>query len=213
MEVSNKTLGLLLVAAVAISLFGTVISINKLNQFGQVKTTGYATSTTGTASVNVNTSTSIIFAVSSVDWGTGQVNATAYFNCTLATDAANSEGCIDFTSKNGAPFILENDGGTLAVVNLASNATGVQFIGGDAIYGGPQFKYKVSANETSSCAGSLAPATYTDVNVTGVGTTICSTPGLNSSVGADSLKIDILVNIPYTAAAGQKAATLTATAS
>jgi hypothetical protein len=213
MEITNKTLGLLLVAAVAISLFGTIISINKLNQFTQLSTTtGFATSDQGNVSVYVNTSTSIRFAVNTVNWGTGIVNTTGgYVNCTMMTDGtANSAGCSGFNTVT-QNFVLENDGSTLAGVQLASNASAAQFIGGDSSGGGPLFRYTVTNNETGSCSGPV-PSSFTDVNTTAPGTQICPVSGFNYTDTRDSMNISIYVNIPYTAPSGQKSATLTATA-
>jgi hypothetical protein len=214
MEMSNKTLAMLLVAAIAVSLFGTIFSLNKL---GGIGTTGYAVNVNGTATVYVNASTSIRYAVNSVNWGTGSVNSTAFYNCTMSTDAANSGGCLGFTSANGAPFILENDGNNVALINLAANATALTFLGvsPSGLYGNTQFKWKVTANETGACLGTLSPAAgaYANVNTTGPGTRICDTPGLNTTESSDSLKIDIYVNIPYDVPGGSKSATLTATAS
>ena len=209
MELSNKTLAMFLVAAIAVSLFGTLFSLNRLGSLGA---TGYATSANGTAIVVVNTSTSIKYVVATINWGSGLVNTTAgYLNCTLATDAANTAGCIGFNTVSQG-FILENDGNTVAAVTLSSNRTAAQFIGGTSDGGGPLFRYKVANNgtESSSC-GSPNPAAYTDVNVTAPGTLICS--ALNYSDTQDSLEVDIYVNIPYTALGGQKIAGLQATAS
>jgi hypothetical protein len=210
MEMSNKTLAMLLVAAIAVSLFGTIFSLNRLGTLG---TTGYAISANGTATVYVNTSTSIRFAVSSVNWGTGTVNTTGgYVNCTMMTGGtANSAGCAGFTQVTQG-FVLENDGNTMDTVQLSSNASAAQFIGGDSSGGGPLFRYTVTNNETGSCT-SPAPPSFTDVNITAPGTPVCPSSGLNYSDTRDSMNINIYVNIPYTAPQGQKTAILTATAS
>ncbi|GIU70270.1 MAG: hypothetical protein KatS3mg002_1506 [Candidatus Woesearchaeota archaeon] len=215
MEITNKTLGLLLVAAVTISLFGTIISINRMNRIMEMSSlSGYATTAQGNVSVYVNTSTSIRFAIDYVDWGTGYVNTTGgYVNCTLRTDGTpNSAGCVGFNELNQG-FVLENDGTTTATVQLYSNANASQFIGGTSDGGGPQFMYKVSQNESNSCISGLTPTSFTDVNTTSPGTTICPSSNFNFTDSADSIKIDLYVNIPYTVPPGQKLAVLTATAS
>ncbi len=208
MEMSNKTLAMLLVAAIAVSLFGTIFSLNRLESFG---TTGFATQANGTASVYVNTTTSIIFNVSTINWGTGYVNTSGgYVNCTMATDAAHSAGCSGFTTVSNG-FILENDGNTNATVSLYANATAVQFIGGSS-GGGPLFQYKVSNNEATSCS-SPAPSSYTDVNVTPPGTTICPSTTFDFNNSKDTMEIEVMINIPDNSLSGQRAATFTATAS
>ena len=54
MEISNKTLAILLLAAVAVSLGGTIISMNSLNRLGEITTTGYATDPTGIVNLSVD---------------------------------------------------------------------------------------------------------------------------------------------------------------
>ncbi|GIU70269.1 MAG: hypothetical protein KatS3mg002_1505 [Candidatus Woesearchaeota archaeon] len=210
MELTNKTLALLLVAAISVSLIGTFFSLNKL---GKLTATGYATAN-GTATVNVSSTTSIRFAIPSVDWGTGYVNTTGgYVNCTLMTDGtSNSAGCAGFNQVTQG-LVLENDGNTMTGVSLYSNANASQFIGGTSDGGGPQFRYKVSQNESGSCTSGLGPTSFTDVNTTGPGTTICPAGNFNFTDSTDSIKIDLYVNIPYTAQSGYKIATLIATSS
>jgi hypothetical protein len=208
MEITNKTLAMFLVAAIVVSLAGTIISLNKL---GSISTTGYASNVNATARVNVNAVSSVVFRISSMDWGTGSVTANAsatQFNCTLISNATNSVDCFGFNVVTN-PFVLENDGNTNVSVTLKSNATATQFIGGTAVYGGPVFQYNVSNNETSSCV-TPAPAGFTDVNVTGAGTQICDV--LDSTDTKDTIKIHIKINIPYTATTGDRTANLMATA-
>lgn len=208
MDISNKTLAMLLVAAVVVSLAGTIISLNKLSS---LSTTGYATSTTGTANVQVNTSASIRFAVSSLNWSSGSVNSTlgAPLNCTLIVGLANSAGCIGFTQVTN-PLVLENDGNLPVKVELATDKSAATFIGGNAA-GGPQFMYNVSNNESDSCYTTPTPTAYfTDVNTTSTGTQICDT--LDFKDANDTLKIYVKINIPYDVTAGVKQAIFTATA-
>jgi hypothetical protein len=211
MEISNKTLALFLVAAVTISLFGTVISLNKMNRLVQLKsTTGYALSDTALAQVTVNTTTSIIFTTDSIDFGSGTVNTSgADKNCTLAVNATKSVDCIGFTHVN-VPFVLENDGTTFVSVVLNSSKNASAFLGGTDTAGGPQFKWKVEAGEASSCLSAPVPAAYTDVNDTYPGTMICN--NLTYVDTTDTLNVSILINIPYTTPQGAKTASLMATA-
>lgn len=214
MEMSNKTLSLLLVAAIAISLFGTIISVNRLSRFQAVKTTtGFATSDQGTATVYINSSTSIFFAIDTVDFGTGYVNGTGGSpqNCTMNTEGLKTApGCIQFNTVTQG-FVLENEGTTIPSIQLSSDSNASEFLTGATWdYGGPQFLYKVTNNESLSCA-SPAPAAYTNINDTAPGTVICS--GLDYQTDNDTLLIDIHINIPITTTTGQKTAILTAQAS
>lgn len=210
MEITNKTLAIFLVAAVVVSLAGTIISLNKLGTIHY--TTGYASTDTGTATLYVNSSTEIIFVIDAIDWGEGYVNATAGapLNCTLNSEGDKSAGCIRFTT-NDVGMVLQNDGNTIPIVSLKSDVNGTGMFGELFDYGGSQLMYKVTNNETDSCTTPV-PAAYTDVNVTGgLGTEIC--PGLEYNDANDTLRVDVQVNFNYLTLAGQKIAQLTATAS
>lgn len=188
MELSNKTLSMLLVAAIAVSLFGTLFSLNKLST---LSTTGYATQVNATAQVQINASTSIVFLVSSINWGSGRVNS-SFTNCSMYTDGmANNDGCWGFATVS-SPLVIENDGNVNVTLQLATNATATTFIGGSS-GGGPKFMYKIADNESSSCT-SAAPTAYTDVNTTYPGTTICAPLAFDNT--KDTVKINVYVNIP-----------------
>jgi len=170
MEISNKMLAWLVVAAIAVSIFGTIISLNKLNQTSGL--TGFATTnSTGTAQVYISSQTVLRFVVSSVDLGTGQINTSAgYYNCTLSVNDSSlgtvtkSAGCINFNNAVGSTFTLQNAGTTYlnVTLNFSANATG--FIGGSVI--SPSFQFTMSNNGTgTSCLNALANTAWTEVVV------------------------------------------------
>ena len=210
MEISNKTLAVILVAAVAISLFGTVISLDKISKFTRLtQTTGFATNINGTATLTLNETVSLKWALSSIDWVSGYVNATATDqNCTMNTSNYKSSGCVGFTA-NSDGLVLENDGNRNLTVTLQSNDTAAQFIGGGADYGGPQFKWKISVNGSETLAQACANAnfsTFTDITTTA--SPVCIP--FNYVDAYDTIKVDLHVNIPVSAPAGAKTAILTA---
>lgn len=209
MEITNKTLAMFLVAAVVVSIAGTVISLNRLGSLQY--TTGYASSDQGTATVYVNSTTDILFTIDSINWGEGYVNASvgAPLNCTLDSENTKSAGCIRFT-QNNVGLILLNDGNTYPAVRLYSNVNGTDMFGAQTTYGGSQLQYKVTNNETNSCT-SVPVSTYTDVNETNPGTLVCD--ALEYADANDTLRLDVWVNFNYLTASGQKTATFTATAS
>jgi hypothetical protein len=86
-EISNRTLAILLIIAIAISLGGTIVSLNRLAQVRVPVITGFA-SDQGTATVNITSQASLIFAVNSIDFGNGWVNSTAANTCEMT--AVNS---------------------------------------------------------------------------------------------------------------------------
>lgn len=205
MEITNKTLAMFLVAAIVVSLAGTIISLNKL---GRISTTGFATSDTGTASLYVNSTTEIFFAVDAVNWGEGYVNVTAGapLFCTLDSETLVSTGCVRFTA-NDVGLVLENDGNTYPSISLKATQNGTtMFTDASA-----NLSYRVINNESNSCT-SPAPAAYTAVNVTGgVGTVVC--PALEYLTANDTIRVNVLVNFTNIATTGAKSTTFTATAS
>ncbi len=209
MDITNKTLAMFLVAAIVISLAGTIISLNQLN-----KMTGYAVSaSTGTARVNVSSTTSITFTTNTIDFGNGSINV-AYNNCTMYANATNgtidnwkSAGCTDFSTALPAPFTLENNGNPDVSVNLNSSTDAAGFLGGSTIT--PVFQYAVFNAESGSCGAAITPTTWADVNATALGTLVCS--DFNALDSNDTLKIAVRIVIPLDAS-GIKTATFTATA-
>ena len=207
MELTNQTLAIFLVTAIVVSVLGTIISSDEL---GVKLATGYVPYGNASAHVQVTTTTSISFVVSSLDWGTGSVNSTSSDqNCTLITNVTNNLTDCNGFNTGVNPLILQNDGNTNVSVVLRSNATAQQFIGADAVAGGPQFMWNISNNETGSCVTPNASlATFTSVSTTD--TQICDV--LDAIDTKDSMKINIKLNLPFTTPQGDKTAVLTATA-
>ncbi|MGV8087426.1 MAG: hypothetical protein ACP5N1_07375, partial [Candidatus Woesearchaeota archaeon] len=124
MEISNRTLAWLVIAAIVVSVFGTTLSLQKLSRSSLAS--GYVTSNaTGTAAVEVSQSVVLRYTVSSVDFGSGSVNSSLGFNnCTLSINGTGSTtihrvGCEGFNSTNtGGTFNLENAGTSYLNVTL-----------------------------------------------------------------------------------------------
>ena len=224
-EISNRTVLALLIATLVISLGGTYISLsavnNKLVSLGLAPITGFATIPNGTATVTVNTISSIKFSKASVAFGSGNVNTPGgYTNCTLTTlDEGNSPGCSDFSNASG--FTVVNDGNANLSVDLKSNISAANFISGSAL-----FLWNVSVNESGSCVNATGLRNAVSPNTSGdcatgdgcgsifesVSTSnknIC--PSLLYKDGNDALNIDINITIPYDAATGAKTAGLIVT--
>ena len=216
-EISNKTILALLVATVVVSLGGAYISISavnsRLSSVGLAPITGFAVVPNGTATVTVQTVSSIKFSDSSVAFGTGSVNTTgSYSNCSLSTVYTPYKGCVGFDDQiNG--FTVENDGNTNLSVELRSNISLATFIG----TGGGDFRWNVSVNEAGSCVNkSGTDRTAVEPNTTddgcggdtsdcGAGWEQISTsnknicPSLLFIDASDSLDIDINITIPLDA--------------
>ena len=202
-EISNKTIAALLVVAMVLSLSGTFFSLNKLNML-QKGVTGYATTDTATATLQLQEVTSIVFQTGhdAVDWGTGSVDTSnGYTECNLTTSNLSAySGCVDFNAQP-EPFILENDGSVNANVTINASADPSSWIGGT----NPGFYFNASNYEPGSCAGTLASG-ETPLNTTEV--MLCTNLTFDNS--KDTLTLDLKAEVPYDAPTGSKSVTVTA---
>ena len=218
MEVSNKIIVALLLATMAVSLAGTLVSLNKIGKLG-FSITGMAVNTsTGVAQLYVGTLTELTNQYPTIDWGSGFVNG-SFTNCTMDSEG-NLIGCIAFTAQTSG-FLLENTGNTDMSVNYSSTKNATDFINGT----NPSFQLKVSPNSveqqsgetstldtTASCGNVWTPSTYTEVT-TG-GSYLCgnaTTYPLESEGDRDAAVVDIKVRVPEDSPVGQKTVTITFT--
>ena len=220
-EISNRTLAILLVVAIAISLGGTILSLDKLGQISMP--TGAATDT-GTATINVTSQASIIFKVTSVDFGAGWVNSTQADTCEMTavntTDGSASTACIGAgagtqwgSGKSG--FVIENNGNVNLTVDVECNRNWSNFVGIPS--GG--FRFMLYNNETGSCnADSLNQATdnewYSWPGNNSEKVNVCNSTGGGFAFAdsKDSLVLDINVTIHYQSNMTGSAQTATITA-
>ncbi len=233
-DISNKSLATLLIVAIVVSIGGTWLVIDRAP--GILQITGAPSTDTGTATVTIESTASVRFAVNTINFGTGKVNTSVgNTECILDSNGTNdSNKCINFTAQFGN-LSLENDGSVNVTVQLASDVAAAAFIGGSGVP--PQFKYAVVQNETMSCRNgtggggnvislpitsncttingvggncTIFPDFWANVNTTSPGTTICQRLLYNNT--DDSIGIEVNITIPFDAPAGTKTATFTATA-
>ncbi len=189
MEMSNRSLALLLVAAIIISLGGTMISLNKLNQQG---VTGLAL---GRVELSV-TSNAACTVDSNVSFGSaGQVVSST----TLSSDKANSPftDCSSGTACSGLQ--VNNSGNVNLTINMTSNVTGATLLAGQTGVGVEDFQFAVKsgiptaspANGTDSACLNLNPLDYTWMNVNATNSTICT----KMLTGRDTSMMTIEYNI------------------
>jgi hypothetical protein len=194
--------------AIVISLGGTLISLQRLHQLGFTGMTLY--NTTGTTNFSLQSSVSIIFRVSNVNFGTGYVNANGT-GCGITTNATtgwNSTGNCLGGLTNASPFIIENNGNVNVNLSLNASANASVFIGGTVP--APVFQWAVSNNgtENASCIGVLSDTTWTNVNTTGGPKNVCTNFGYVDS--NDTIRLDIKVLIPEDASQTTHTATIMA---
>jgi hypothetical protein len=223
-DISNKTLAILLVFAMAISLGGTVISLNRLRISGTQAPgiTGFGTGT-GTANLSITSDTTITVIQNLVDFGTGIINMTA--GCTNATLASSSVNATNWTAEYDAcwvsnattpamvlfpssAIVVRNDGNINVTLTMDSTAnTAATFIAG-ATGGGPLYQYKSASNETDACDNPQNASWY-NLNAS---TSMAICDKLKAENSQDEARISFKVRIPSDAT-GYKSDTLTFTSS
>src|SRR3989344_711146 len=214
-EISNKTIFLLLLVTLLITLGGTIVSINKLlSSEGYGIITSAATSNaTGTASVSISTTTSITNNAATIDFGSGYVNSSCS-QCRMDSDVgqAGVTCCVSFNNVTSG-FLLENTGNINISVNYvcAFNCTADSLVGGTK----PMFEIKWTANNVSAQSGEVGSldthascggrgklnSTYE--NISAAGKFICGNSSANYSLdfnnSQDAFVVDINLTIPVDA--------------
>ena len=165
MEVSNKTLGVLLIAAIVVSLGGTFVSLNKL---GGVSPTGYATNNvTGTVQLTVGTSTSIVINTDTydnvVDFGECSPGASMLFldSDNGASVGDNAECTGSSLGASGDYIQIENDGNIDANVTVRASVNGTNLFDTN---GGLAYKMTNTSGD-EGCYGLQAQLTYLNFTV------------------------------------------------
>jgi len=153
-EISNQTLGILLVAAIALSLIGTFVTVTKVGQQPTIRLVGYAPATdTGTALVNltVDQILDINFTTAGADFGVGSITPGAV-NCTKVTSGLGAQmgdgaaNCTQFTPGSIGSLVIENIGNVNVTLNLSFNQNAASMIGGTS----PAFEIAWTCNEAGS---------------------------------------------------------------
>lgn len=211
-EISNKTLAILLIAAIAVSLGGTLFSLNRLARLSGM--TGYVTNPRALPRSMSARPPRLGSPVSSLNFGTGSVNTTSGNQyCSMASNHTTGyqdavSRCIGFNGASTYKSLeIENDGNRNLTITMASTKNADTFIGGTA----PAFKFYTTVNESLAC-GTPVPTGWVDVNISSVN--LCtSTGGLDFSDNSDSLDIHLNITIPYNSLTDQQSVTLTVTGS
>lgn len=196
-EISNKTLAVIVVAAIVVTLGSTALIL----RMGAPVITGMAITQAGTASFNITSVTSIAIPDALIDFGQGAVTA-GEASATIDTDGTNTswEGTVP-----NDMFVIENDGNIDIDINVNATVDADGFIGGTADIN--SFKWKVDkteAGEASACQTSGMDA-YEEVTTT-TNTLFCG--NLSSIDAADLVAMDLQLVIPSDAVPGSKSASI-----
>jgi hypothetical protein len=218
MELSNKALAVLLLAAMVISLGGTLLSLNKMSS---VKVVGYATTSTGIVNLSISDFISITTNESSlVDFGACTLNDSRAINLTSMSTQDTQDYCPTYRGANISNISVRNNGNVPANVTIASSVCApgggnlsCSFLNNSALGYTENGLFQFStinagrAGYTGACG---AVETWTTLNGTH-GYRAC-TNLLNGAV-ANSFVTEFLLRLPRGLGTGEKTATITYTAS
>lgn len=194
MDISNKALAMFLLAAIVVSLGGTIVSLNKLDT---VSTTGYATSDQGIAQLNVSESLSIILDYDSIDFGACTLGEGVPINITSEDTLNTSAFCSSFDAN---PFAIRNNGNVAANVTVNVSDVGTAD-GGTFLSPGTNsvVRYEVTSggdgSNTDGCTGE-GPASYTDIEATGTKYAVCDSLAAVAAPGANSVLVNVNFEVP-----------------
>ena len=206
-DISNKSLALMLLAAIVVSITGTIYTLNTYDGDGM---SGFVTlNATGKTNFSINSTLSIRFSnFNIVQFGAGYVNDTLN-NCLIGTNmtvaqisASGVSGCVGFnTSVGQSNLSIQNDGNILANVSLNFSANASGFIGGTS----PSFQYQIINNviDANSCGTIMNGSSWREVSgydSNGTGARVCTK--FNFSDTNDTFDIGLWLNIPESANTG-----------
>ena len=197
-DMSNKTLALLLIAAIVVSLGATIGILNKMEGI-----TGAALSGSGYVNVTISPNSSCTVDTN-VNFGSGGVTTST----TLDTDidnSANGFGDCDTPGTGNCWGIMVNNTGNVELnINITSDKNGTDFLGTG--HTTADFDYWIDDTEIENNACTTEGAAG-EVSVNDK--IVCT--GLNFSDTTDVIVIDFNVTIDQNTVPGAKNATMTIT--
>lgn len=201
MNISNKFLASLLAIIIAVTLFGTIYSVNRISSFSKI--TGFGSS--GDVDVTITEQVTLNVTATACDFGSGYVTAPADFAI-----LASNNTVTDWTgSGTDTGLEVRNDGNTFLEINVTAGKTA------STLLGGTSSEYKLwsadqigAQGEADSCAsGEIA---YPGTSMGTGNYTMCE--NLSMQTGSDELAIGCYLKVPDDATATAKSDTLTFTA-
>ena len=197
-DMSNKTLALLLIAAIVVSLGATIGILNKMEGI-----TGAALSGSGYVNVTISPNSSCTVDTN-VNFGSGGVTTST----TLDTDidnSANGFGDCDTPGTGNCWGIMVNNTGNVELnINITSDKNGTDFLGTG--HTTADFDYWIDDTEIENNACTTEGAAG-EVSVNDK--IVCT--GLNFTDSRDVIVVDFNVTIDQNTVPGAKNATMTIT--
>ena len=212
-EISNKTLAILLIGAIIISLGGTLISLNRLARIKVPLITGfYGADEEAIVQLDITGLVQVNFTLDEINWGSGYVNSTEDFCVLNSYDAAIGDNCTNFDPVTTG-LVLENVGNRNATLNITMSKDAATFIGGLS----PVCQWNVSEWDEAGSAPGLEVTAGAWQACSTIHVVVCNSTGggFLCENTKDELLFDVLVQIPHPATgvtAGAKTNVMTATA-
>src|SRR3989344_4649888 len=147
MDISNKSLALILVASILISAGGTLTAMLKLDQLRSVGVVTGQVTGAGQGDVNVSVESQVVVTAigATINFGGGFANgSTCRLNSTSGGLATGN--CTTFRDANDS-IVVRNDGNNNITVNVSFSDNNASWIGGT----NPGVWFEVFNNETGSC--------------------------------------------------------------
>jgi hypothetical protein len=213
MEISNKTLVVLLVAAIIISVGGAMITIAQVTNLVNIipalrGITGLGS--VGRVNVSVTALAQLDVVRANIDFGVGYVATGQSFAVLNSSKATPAEWTADAGSWTAQDLQIANTGTVDINVSLTSSVTSDSMIGGT----NPNLNYTAYDNETKSCwnnsLGEVALANLTQITSATAEMKVCE--NLSFLEATNSINMSIVLKVPQNALAGNKTAVLTFTA-
>lgn len=140
-EISNKFLVGMLVIAIALSLVGTAVTLQRVGKMDAVAGTGWPITKEGQVDLTITQLQKLNVTDDTVSFGTVEVKLD-HDSCVVNTSALGiGEGCE--SAEDSGPFVFENIGNEDIGVNVSSNHTASSLIGG-SLGGGPVYSFSCS---------------------------------------------------------------------
>ena len=215
-DVTNRTIAALLFVAMAVTVFSTAITLNKLNDVSEFGLTGFAVSPNATARLNISALTSIRFTVDVIDWENGTVNTSAGNpQCNLTTSGYSDGayvGCIGFADPRPNDFVLKNDGNQDVEILVELTEPSNTWIGGNPAFAETWIEVKEFDPLLSgdACSGTFLGG-GSETILTDVGDQVACTV-LQFDDDNDSINFSLKVGVPSDSPPGVKTVDIVATA-
>lgn len=197
-----NTKKLLIIIALLLITINLILSQNLSKNFikGLV---GFAGSD-GYVNITISATASVNFTQSTLNWGAGSLND-GVGNATIETSTP-SVARGNWSTSGVSGLILENIGTTNVTLTLKTNKNASTLFGGDA--SNRAYKWNVTSNEAGSCNPStLSNSSFREVNTSGY--QFCNQLGFLDN--QDTVRLDLLLTIPYNGNVGVLTDTITAT--